>query len=328
MRRVVGLVIVLFASIGCASAPQSGQRELQLEVDGRWIGAGISYGEFRDGQGPDGAQPTDAQILEDLHIMAERWPLIRMYGAQNAARTARLIDEHDIPIKIMLGAWIETESSPEAAARNSERVDIVIEAANAHPDVVWAISVGNESQVFWSGHRTDMDALIGYIRRARERTGVPVTTCDDYNFWNREESKAVAAECDFIGLHAYAMWNKQTLVDALSWTREQIDVVRTMHPGLPIVHAETGWATTKHTEGEQGELIIAPAGERQQELFYRAWVSWATEARLPHFYFVAFDENWKGGPHPNEVEKHWGLYEEDRTPKLAIDPHRVGRDAE
>ena len=31
--------------------------------------------------------------------------------------------------------------------------------------------------------------------------------------------------------------------------------------------------------------------------------------------FEAFDEKWKGGEHPNEVEKHWGLIKSDRTPK-------------
>ena len=36
--------------------------------------------------------------------------------------------------------------------------------------------------------------------------------------------------------------------------------------------------------------------------------------------FEAFDENWKGGDHPAEVEKHWGLFRADRTPKAAMDP--------
>ncbi|CAN0584559.1 unnamed protein product [Laminaria digitata] len=114
------------------------------------------------------------------------------------------------------------------------------------------------------------------------------------------------------------MWNKQTLANALQWTKEQIADVQQRYPETLIVHCETGWATNKHTEGEQAQLIIAPAGEGEQELFYRAYRSWATEVGLPHFFFEAFDEKWKGGPHPNEVEKHWGLYNSDRTPKQAM----------
>jgi exo-beta-1,3-glucanase (GH17 family) len=36
------------------------------------------------------------------------------------------------------------------------------------------------------------------------------------------------------------------------------------------------------------------------------------------FYFEAFDEPWKGGADPRDVEKHWGLYNENRTPKAAM----------
>ena len=35
--------------------------------------------------------------------------------------------------------------------------------------------------------------------------------------------------------------------------------------------------------------------------------------------FEAFDENWKGGPSPEETEKHWGLFRADRTPKLVVE---------
>ena len=34
--------------------------------------------------------------------------------------------------------------------------------------------------------------------------------------------------------------------------------------------------------------------------------------------FEAFDEPWKGGNRPNEAEKHWGILNEDRTPKLVL----------
>ena len=40
----------------------------------------------------------------------------------------------------------------------------------------------------------------------------------DYNFWNKEQSKKIAAEIDFIGLHAYAFWNNISIEDAISWT--------------------------------------------------------------------------------------------------------------
>ena len=47
-------------------------------------------------------------------------------------------------------------------------------------------------------------------------------------------------------------------------------------------------------------------------------VAWTTRDRVVNLFFEAFDENWKGGPHPDEVEKHWGLFRADRTPKKAM----------
>jgi hypothetical protein len=36
------------------------------------------------------------------------------------------------------------------------------------------------------------------------------------------------------------------------------------------------------------------------------------------FVFEAFDEPWKGSPDPHEPEKHWGLFYENRNPKMAL----------
>lgn len=158
-----------------------------------------------------------------------------------------------------------------------------------------AIGVGNETQVTWSSHRSDSARLIAAIREVRAKVKCPVTTCDDFSYWSAEDSKLVAAECDFIAAHLYAMWNKQQLADALDWTREKLSTIEAMHPGIPVVVTEIGWATKKGTEGYQAIGVVAPPGEGEQELFYRALRDWAAGRKLPYFYFSAFDENWKGG---------------------------------
>ena len=316
MRDFFRHLLPLLIAAAALAQPEA-PRPLRLDTDAAWLGAGVSYGEYRAGQSPDGDAPTTDQLREDLHIISQRWSMIRMYGTRNAERVCQIIREDKLPLKFMVGAWLGTEHDDATIAANLAEVEAAIAIANAYPDVVFAINIGNETQVSWSGHRLDQEALLAYLRKARAETAVPVTTCDDFSFWRTPESKPVAEACDFIGLHAYAMWNGQTLTDALAWTRERINAVREAHPGKPIIHSETGWATTVHTEGEQARLIKGAAGEREQELFYRAFRAWATEAKLPHFFFQAFDEPWKGGGHPDEVEKHWGLYNADRTPKLA-----------
>lgn len=317
MRRNLRYLLSLVLS-ATALGQAEHARPLGIETSDGWNGAGVCYGEYRDGQSPGGAAPTTEQLREDLHLIAERWSLIRMYGTRNVERVCRIIRDDGLPLRIMVGAWLGAESSEEAVAANRSEIEAAIRTASAYPDVVFAINVGNETQVSWSGHRLERDALLAYLQEVRRATDVPVTTCDDFSYWQTAESEPVAELCDFIGLHAYAMWNGQSLRDALPWTREQVAAVQRVHPGKPIVLCETGWATSVHDQGEQARLIKGAAGEREQELFYRAYRDWATEARLPHFYFQAFDERWKGGEHPAEVEKHWGLYNADRTPKLAV----------
>ncbi len=91
------------------------------------------------------------------------------------------------------------------------------------------------------------------------------------------------------------------------------------HPGLPVVLGEAGWATRKHSEGEQATLIKGRArGARpSRRRFYQEFTAWVVRERITSTWFEAFDESWKGGPHPDEVEKHWGLFRADRTPKPA-----------
>lgn len=306
------------------------RRPLQLPEGGPiWGGLGVCYGAFRDGQRPYGEEPTIDQVREDLHILARHWRIARMYGSLGAAELAcRVIREDKLPLKLMVGAWIDPEfkfgedeartANEHNLKKNRAEVGKAIELANAYPEVVFALNIGNEALVNWSPHRVPTKVIIKYLREARQATKVPVTTCDTELFWRTPESVEVARECDFLGFHAYAMWNKQSLSQAMTWTRAHLAEVRAKHPDLPIVLCETGWATQKGSQGYQAEGITAKPSEEDQELFFRALRDWAIEAKQPYFYFSAFDENWKGGPEPTEVEKHWGVYQADRSPKLVF----------
>ncbi|MBX2800165.1 MAG: hypothetical protein KTR31_20975 [Myxococcales bacterium] len=286
-------------------------------VDGEAVIAGISYGPFREGQRPGGPDPTAEQILEDLRIIAPRWGMIRVYSSRGPTETIlKTIHDEGLPIRVMVGAWI----APEAEADNQAEVKQAIRLANAYPEVVAAVSVGNESQVDWSGHRTPMNVLLRHLRAVRQAIEQPVTTADDYNFWNKPRSHDVADEVDFLVVHAYAMWNKQQLADAVPWTAEAVVSIAAEHPGLSLVIGETGWATVLNPDagGDQVVQIVAPAGEAEQATFFQQFTAWAEQAQQPYFYFEAFDEPWKGGDNPRDVEKHWGLYNVDRTPKPAL----------
>ena len=325
MLSRLSLLILFMVACGARRAPEPAaepegaatmtRRAFAPEHDGQPVLAGISYGPFREGQAPGGPSPTSEQLLEDLRILAERWHMIRFYSSRGPAEDIlRVIRDNDLPIQVMVGAWIAADD-PEA---NAEEVEGAVRLANAYPEQVIAVNVGNETQVEWSGHRSDRAQLIEHLRAVRGGIAQPVTTADDYNFWNKPESHEVAAEVDFLLLHAYAMWNRQQLADAVPWTARTVEAIAAEHPELTIVIGETGWATELNPEGGEIEHIKAPAGEAEQATFYPGFSAWAAEAGVPYFYFEAFDEPWKGSEDPREVEKHWGLYNVDRTPKQAI----------
>ncbi len=334
----VAILMLLLSLAGCSGdrpaplpglEPAGGRRPFLPTSADRWIGSGICYGPHRDGQRPGGTTPSAAQLREDLRLMAPHWRLLRTYGASEFGRELlEGIRAEGLDMKVMLGVWVAPEERPhapdgtehdaEAAVANEREAAAAIALAAAYPDLVAAICVGNETQVSWSPHPYPLELLVAQVRRVRAAVRVPVTAADDYQYWLDPASRALARELDFITVHAHPMWNGQSLEAALPWLRAQLAAVEAQHPGHSVVIGETGWATSVAAAGEQARLIKGRPGESEQASFHAAACAWAERERLALFTFEAFDENWKGGSDPAEVEKHWGLFRADRTPKAAL----------
>lgn len=302
-------------------------REFKPFLDDQWIGQAVSYGCYRKGQAPGIKGPTREEILEDLLIISQYWNLIRVYNADDdTERILDVISENGLPVRVMLGVWLAKEANdPETRDANISNILRAIELAGRFPEIISAINVGNETQVFWSGHKLNTAALIRYIRIIRNNTSVPVTTADDYNFWNKPESAVVAAEVDFIVTHIYPLWNGKTLDNAIEWLDQTFQEINETHPQRQLVLGEIGWATNYNPEktgpDEQGTLIKGEVSLPAQEKFLIALDNWIISHQVTTFLFEAFDEPWKGGGNeeePSEIEKNWGVFYEDRTAKSSF----------
>ena len=294
----------------------------------------LCYSPFRTGQHPDlgdgASNPTAEHILEDLRLIIDRTPsrLIRVYDAgPNAETLLRVIDDNDLPVRVLLGAWLAAELSnpncpwmPEPypdevlaanKQRNAEEIDRAVRLANAYPDIVAAVAVGNEALVDWTDHLVPLEQVIAYVRSVKARVQQPVTVADNYDWWAKH-GEPLARELDFVSVHVYPQWENQPLEQALGYGADNIQRVRDTLPDATLVITEAGWATTAREFGDR-------ASETQQLRYYRELYDWARRMNITTFFFSAFDESWKGDPSaPDGAEKHWGLFFQDRTPKLTV----------
>jgi len=291
----------------------------------------VAYSGFRLGQHPDRGEgannPSEAEVLEDLQILLKHdLKLIRLYDSQdNSITTLELIRQHNLPIKVLLGAWLKAEISnhegcdwldepiPDAelvanTLDNSGEVRKVIKLANEYADIVVAINVGNEALVEWNDHMVSVGKMKTYLQEVRAAVEQPVTTADNYEWWSKDGSEIVD-DVDFLGVHTYPVWEYKSIDEALAFTIENIQQVRAAIPDKPIAILEAGWATTA---GEFGDR----ASEANQTRYFKELGDWARRSNTTVFFFEAFDEPWKGSEHdPLNAEKHWGLFFVDRAPK-------------
>ena len=292
-----------------------------------WHQLAIAYSPFRSGQAPWGPVPSRPELLEDLQLLQGHFRLLRVYGADALTETMlQVIREEKLPLQVFLGIWLEHElGDPETRAANRKATLEGIELANRYPEIVAAISVGNETQVYWAAHRMQEQALLPYLRCVRANCSQPVTTADDYNYWNKPESQAIAAEIDFLFLHAHPLLNGQSLDQAWTWLDAQLADIEARHPDREVVLGEIGWATRHNPrligDGLQGTLIKGETSPEAQERYLRDMGLWLRTHERLVFLFEAFDETWKGGgavTGPEDVEKNWGLYDERRQPKPGV----------
>ena len=295
-------------------------------------GRAICYSGYRNGQSPKNATyPTYEQIKEDLTLLNELgFKYLRMYDPiRYAEETCKVIRDCGFDMQLMLGPglisevnnpgcpWNKTNYSEEElkqrAERNDRNIDELIRIANENSDVINSVSVGNENTPQWGENNVPIERLISFARRLKEGTGKPVTFNEGVYEW--EHLKQLADELDIISIHSYPLWNGNTVEEALEVNKTWYKKVKEWYPGKLIVFSEVGWATDC---ADFKQMREGQANEENQKKYYEEFWKWSDREQIISYMFEAFDEPWKGGNRPNEAEKHWGIFNEDRTPKLVL----------
>ena len=337
-------------------AKLSGLRALPADYSTR---GAASYSPFRTGD--RGAEiPTEAHIKQDLDLLhASGVGLIRLFDSQ--AKTSALIlkvisDNPLLDIKVHLGAYVNTfeywgqSASKQASiqADNNDELARCVALANSYPDIVEAVSVGNETMVSWSSVPISTRQMAIYIRTVRSQIVQPVTSDDDWSFYSggqphhpaENQATEVLAEVDFVSMHTYAHeaakfdlfdWRQKSaaagqeranamMVAAMNKTKQDYAVVRSFmdrvgKANLPIVIGETGWKGAD-SGGSNGQYryYASPANQRRYVGDLLTWSNGikAVGSLKNVFYFESFDEPWKGG------DDKWGLFNVARQARYVI----------
>lgn len=299
------------------------------------VAEAICYSGFRSGQHPDrgdgAVNPDKEEILEDLQILKNQTPfrLIRMYDCgENTQMVLKVIKDNNLDFEVMLGIWLKAELSAHETCAwltepipqeilennkrlNAEEIEKGIDLAKKYSDIIVAVNVGNEALVDWNDHKVSTESIIGYVKRVQNVIDQPVTVADNYKWW-ADHGQELAKVVDFASIHVYPVWEGKGIAEGMPFTIENVMEVMEALPGVEIVITEAGWASTASEFGER-------SGEAIQKQYIKALMDWSVQNNVTTFIFEAFDEDWKGNPdNPLGAEKHWGLYNVDRTPKEVI----------
>jgi glucan 1,3-beta-glucosidase len=266
----------------------------------------VSYAPFhRRGQTPfDEKTVIDrAQIEADLRALAAIAGCVRLYsidmGLDQVPDIARRLG-----LEVLLGAWIGGDEK-----QNALILEGAIGLANAHPDVVRALIVGNEVLLRRERSVEEMRALLAH---ARARAAVPVTYADVWESWLRHDE--LADGVDFITVHILPFWEDEPvdIARALEHVAATHARVSAHFPGKDILIGETGWPSAGRQRGE------ALPSRVNQARFIREFIHQAHARGWDYNLIEAIDQPWKRALE-GTVGGHWGLLEAGTlTPKFPL----------
>jgi exo-beta-1,3-glucanase (GH17 family) len=263
----------------------------------------LSYAPYQAWQSPlDKTYPTAAQVARDLKLVATQANGIRTYSAIEGNYDIGALAKQ-AGLKVWLGIWLS--SNPKD---NAKEIAAGIAEANAHPDTITRVIVGNEVLL-----RRDLsvDDLIADIDYVHARVKQPVAYADVTDFWR--QFPQVAPHVDIVMIHFLPYWEDKPLnVDAaIANIKTTTDEFKTLFPGKIISIGETGWPS-------RGRWRKDAAPSRVNEaVFLREFVTLANQEKVDYNLIEAFDQNWK---YEDEgiAGANWGIWNAHRVQKFPL----------
>ena len=368
--RVTGLLVLTVLLFSCKQNTQKDSKKEMVEENqgktakqilGDSTYLAMSYGGYR--QVDHDIEPTLDELKEDMRILAAmgvkvlRTYKVHLPHAAHVLQAIRELKEADpeFEMYIMLGAWIDcknawTDLAPDhdqESERNAIEIAEAVRLANAYPDIVKVIAVGNEAMVKWAAsYYVQPWVILKWVNHLQElkRTGelskdLWVTSSDNFASWGGgdaeyhvEDLNQLIKAVDFLSVHTYPMHDTHYNPDFWGIPEEEIEGADLEKIDAAMVRAKEYAidqynSVKKYMEslgvkkpihiGETGWATISnghygPEGskatdEYKEALYYNHIRDWTNANGIACFYFEGFDEQWKDAGNPLGSENHFGL---------------------
>lgn len=262
----------------------------------------LSFAPFWEGQGPmDEVFPSVAQIDSDLRLMSEKTHSIRTYASAEGTMPEIPGLARKYGLNMIQGAWLGAIKKG-----NKSEVEELIRSANANPDVVKRVIVGNE--VLLRGD-LEPEELIQYIRTVKQAVKQPVSYADVWSMYMKYPQ--LIKEVDFITIHILPYWEDEPIsVEQAPAHIERIykhvqKEAQGVAPNKPILIGESGWPS----EGRQrGWAVPSVVNEAK---FIRGLIQVANANGFDYNIVEAINQSWKSALE-GVVGANWGLFSVDR----------------
>lgn len=374
---VVTVIVGVMMLVGClASANQDNDTSPKVitakDILGNPNYQAISYGGYR--QNTRDIQPTISELKEDMRILSAMGiRILRTYNT-HLAQASNLLkaisemksEDPSFEMYVMLGAWINCEGAwgpnpnheAEDEEGNAAEIQRAVAMANAYPDIVKVIAVGNEAMVHWAaGYFVKPDVILKWVNHLQDlksngqlANDVWITSSDNFASWGGGETEyhnddlnQLIKAVDFISMHTYPMHDTHYNPQFWGVESSEKDYSKIDATNAAMIRARdyaiAQYDSTKayvHRISPQKPIHIGETGwasaanhlygadgskacdEYKEGLYYKMMRDWTDSNNISCFYFEAFDETWKDGGNPGGSENHFGLFTIDGQAKYAI----------
>lgn len=244
---------------------------------------------------------SQEQIDSDLAKLAKITDCVRTYsvsqGMDYVPKAAKKFG-----LNVYLGVWIGWVDK-----MNQAEIALATQVANAHPETVKAIVVGNE--VLLRGEQKE-STMQRYIQQVRKNTNAKITYADVWEFWKKH--RGMEQHVDFITVHILPYWEDHPIAigQAVYHTTNVMNELKTVF-SKPILIGETGWPSMGRQRFEASPSLVNEAK------YIREFLSAAQANNWQYNVIEAIDQPWKRNLE-GTVGGYWGIFATDFTPKFSL----------